>query len=73
MFKQAVIAIALFSILISVLLGIARGGAFVNCTLAESDLKRDTEFNWVSGKCVVLNKDGSRIYLNQIRGYGDGE
>lgn len=65
---------ALFVVVaVLIVMGGYRSGSFVKCALAQSDLKRNTEFNWISGKCVVVNKDGSRVYLNQIRGMGDGE
>lgn len=44
-----------------------RGSAWISCSVAQSDLGRPTSFSWVSGKCMVENKNGDRVYLNQMR------
>lgn len=63
----SLIAVATF--LIAML--IIRGGDWVSCTVASSDLGRKTEFSWVSGKCMVFRANGEKVYLNQIRDSSD--
>lgn len=46
-----------------------RGMDYFKCLTASYDLKRDTEFSWVTGNCMVERGNGERIYLNQMRGY----
>lgn len=48
-----------------------RGGDWIGCTVASSDLGRKTEFSWVSGKCMVFRANGEKVYLNQIRDSSD--
>lgn len=50
-----------------------RGVDFGKCGIASYDLKRDTEFSWVTGNCMVERTNGERIYLNQMRGMEGGE
>lgn len=61
------------SLIIIVLLVIAllgyRGMDFFKCKTAAYDLKRSTEFSWITGNCMVERGNGERIYLNQMRGY----
>lgn len=47
-----------------------RGIDFKNCVMAQYDLKRDTEFRLLTGACTTQGKDGSLIYVNQLRGFG---
>lgn len=41
-----------------------------DCTLAQYDLKRDTEFRFLTGRCVVDTPNG-KVYLDSLRGWGD--
>lgn len=50
-----------------------RGVDFGKCGIASYDLKRDTEFSWVTGNCMVERANGERIYLKQLRGMEGGE
>lgn len=48
-----------------------RGHDFYDCTMAKYDLKRETNFRLLTGKCTVTGKDGNQVYINQIRGIGE--
>lgn len=50
-----------------------RGIDFGKCGIASYDLKRNTEFSWVTGSCMVERANGERIYLKQLRGMEGGE
>lgn len=50
-----------------------RGVDWGKCGVASYDLKRDTEFSWVTGSCMVERANGERIYLKQLRGMESGE
>lgn len=50
-----------------------RGVDYAKCGIASYDLKRDTEFSWVTGNCMVERANGERIYLKQLRGMEGGE
>lgn len=59
----------LLSVFVVVLaLVLYRGYDFAKCSIASYDLKRPTEFSWVTGNCMVERPSGERIYLNQLRG-----
>ena len=47
-----------------------RGIAMKDCYMASYDLKRDTDFRVLTGACTTMGKDGSLIYVNQLRGFG---
>lgn len=48
-----------------------RGHDLYDCTMAKYDLKRETNFRLLTGKCTVTGKDGNQVYINQIRGIGE--
>lgn len=48
-----------------------RGIDFKDCVMASYDLKRDTDFRVLTGACTTKGKDGSLIYVKQLRGFGD--
>lgn len=66
-------AILLVVVLCAIALVIYRGFDWGKCSVASYDLKRDTEFSWVTGNCMVERANGERIYLNQMRGYEGSE
>lgn len=47
-----------------------RGMGLVNCTLASYDLKRETDYRFLTGRCTVTTPTG-QVYLNTLRGFGD--
>lgn len=47
-----------------------RGIPLKDCVMAQYDLKRDTDFRVLTGACTTIGKDGSLIYINQLRGFG---
>lgn len=53
--------------LITIICLFVRGNDWIGCTVAQHDLGRPTSFSWISGKCMVENKNGDRVYLNQMR------
>lgn len=66
-------AILIVGALLAIALVIYRGVDWGKCGIAEYDLKRNTEFSWVTGSCMVERANGERIYLNQMRGYEGSE
>ncbi|MGL6100724.1 MAG: hypothetical protein ACRC0G_14030 [Fusobacteriaceae bacterium] len=44
---------------------------WAKCTMAQYDLKRETSFSWVTGKCMVTRNNGERVYLDQMRDSGE--
>lgn len=42
-----------------------------SCFIAQYDLKRETNFSWVTGKCMVTRANGERVYLDQMRDSGE--
>lgn len=62
------LAIAIIVVLVGLF---TRGGDWISCIVAASDLGRKTEFSWISGKCMVYRANGEKIYLNQIRDSSD--
>lgn len=59
------LAIVVIALLASLL--VWRGPELLSCTIAQSDLGRPTSFSFLSGKCMITNKNGERVYLNQVR------
>lgn len=50
-----------------------RGIDFKDCLMAKYDLKRETDFRILTGACTTKGKDGSLIYVKQLRGFGDDD
>lgn len=50
-----------------------RGIDFKNCLAAKYDLNRETTFRILTGACTTKGKDGSLIYVKQLRGFGDDD
>lgn len=48
-----------------------RGIDFKDCLMAKYDLNRETTFRVLTGACTTKGKDGSLIYVKQLRGFGD--
>ncbi|WAX14188.1 hypothetical protein ECO319P1_00029 [Escherichia phage ECO319P1] len=48
-----------------------RGIDFKDCLMAKYDLQRETTFRILTGACTTKGKDGSLIYVKQLRGFGD--
>lgn len=71
--KNIFLSTLLVIVVLAVVLLFVRGSALISCSVAESDLGRKTSFSWVSGKCMVENKNGDRVYLNQMRSMEGGE
>lgn len=42
-----------------------------NCVAAKYDLRRETNFRILTGACTAEGKDGSQVYVNQLRAVGD--
>ncbi|MGL5567053.1 MAG: hypothetical protein ACRDC4_15115 [Plesiomonas sp.] len=57
--------------IIAAVLMIVRVVPWTKCVLAEYDLKRETSFSWVTGKCMVTRVNGERVYLDQMRDSGE--
>lgn len=53
---------------IAVIILFTRGFDFAKCSIAQYDLKRTTEFSWLTGSCMVERANGERIYLDKLRG-----
>lgn len=71
--KNGLLGLLAVACVVAVTMGILRGGALIKCVAAEYDLDRKTEFSFVTGNCMVYKKDGTKIYLNQVREMGGGE
>lgn len=67
--KTIIIVVALLAIALVIYRGLDWG----KCGIASYDLKRNTEFSWVTGSCMVERANGERIYLKQLRGMEGGE
>lgn len=50
-----------------------RGIDFKDCLMAKYDLNRETTFRILTGACTTKGKDGSMIYVKQLRGFGDDD
>lgn len=48
----------------------ARGIAFKDCVMAEYDLRRDTNFRVLTGRCTAEGRDGGQVYVDQLRAFG---
>lgn len=47
-----------------------RGGQFASCVAAKYDLRRETNFRWLTGRCTATGKDGGQVYVDQLRAFG---
>lgn len=68
--RKKMIAILVVAFLAVIIL-YSRGQQLYDCTMAKYDLKRETNFRLLTGKCTVTGKDGNQVYINQIRGIGE--
>lgn len=46
----------------------SRVSGSISCSLSEHDLKRPTDFGWVTGKCITTLNSGERVYTDMLRG-----
>ncbi|MGL4352770.1 MAG: hypothetical protein ACRCTP_02295 [Aeromonas popoffii] len=65
--------IIIMVVLLAIALVFYRGLDWSKCGIASYDLKRNTEFSWVTGSCMIERANGERIYLKQLRGMEGGE
>ncbi len=52
-------------------LSVFRVAPWSSCFIAQYDLKRETNFSWLTGKCMVTRANGERVYLDQMRDSGE--
>lgn len=57
--------------IIVIALSTFRVAPWSKCFIAEYDLKRQTNFSWLTGKCMVTRANGERVYLDQMRDSGE--
>lgn len=43
---------------------------FKDCVAAKYDLRRETNFRFLTGACTAIGKDGSQVYVSQLRTFG---
>ena len=55
------------------------GSAYTACKVSGIDLDRSTDFSFITGNCMIVHKDGSKVYLHHListldaEGDGDGD
>lgn len=47
-----------------------RAVQFKDCVAAKYDLRRETNFRFLTGACTAEGKDGGQVYVNQLRAFG---
>lgn len=47
-----------------------RAVQFKDCVAAKYDLRRETNFRFLTGACTAVGKDGGQVYVSQLRGFG---
>lgn len=47
-----------------------RATQFKDCVAAKYDLRRETNFRFLTGACTALGKDGGQVYVSQLRAFG---
>lgn len=47
-----------------------RATQFKDCVAAKYDLRRETNFRFLTGACTAEGKDGGQVYVNQLRAFG---
>lgn len=55
---------------LSAFVAVKRGTQLKDCILAQYDLRRDTNFRWLTGRCTATGKDGGQVYVDQLRAFG---
>lgn len=67
-----------YGILVALLVGVylSRGliahrtVQFKDCVAAKYDLRRETNFRILTGRCTATGKDGGQVYVDQLRAFG---
>lgn len=62
-------------ILVVALVGLVvyhRGSQLYSCVAAKYDLRRETNFRWLTGRCTATGRDGGQVYVDQLRAFGNG-
>ncbi|MCS5737334.1 hypothetical protein, partial [Herbiconiux daphne] len=47
-----------------------RAVQFKDCVAAKYDLRRETNFRFLTGACTAQGKDGGQVYVSQLRAFG---
>lgn len=70
--KRKLIGLAIMAgiILVSAFFVYTRGIQLKDCYMAEYDLRRDTHFRVLTGRCTAEGKDGGQVYVDQLRAFG---
>lgn len=50
-----------------------RAGNLKDCIAAKYDLRRETNFRWLTGACTTTGKDGGQVYVSQLRAFGSDD